>query len=311
MRIRRLLLAVALLSGTILFGFSGSALADDPPCQPWSVQTLASGQHRLENLEFDRHGSLYLSAHEDGQIRRMDPSGQVTTVLSGVPSPGAIRFREDPRTHRQIMYFNTGNSLQSAELGTPDGTIQRYDRANRVQSTWASGLVAPNGFTFLRSGDAVVSRDLGTGTGITHIPRQPDRYPVEPNWAALDGANGLVVAAPGTYLYTVLTFVPNSPVYRILIADPTQIELVADLGNAKGLDDLTGDSQGVLYITANGSNEIIRLNPATGNICVIANLLTGGPMNPTSVRVGRGPGWSQESVYTSAWDGTVRKLSPP
>jgi streptogramin lyase len=310
MRIRTLWLAVTILSGVQLL-FAAPAVADDPPCQAWSVQTLASGQHRLENLEFDGHGGLYLSAHEDSQIRRIDPSGQVSTVISGVNSPGAIRFRLDARTQRQIMYFNTGNSAQSAELGTADGTIERYDRARRIQTTWASGLVAPNGFTFLRDGDAVVSRDLGSGTGITHIPRQPDRYPVEPNWAALDGANGLVVATPGTYLYTVLTFVPNSPVYRIRIADPAQIELVADLGNAKGLDDLTADSKGVLYIAANGSNEIIRVNPTTGNVCVISSLLTGGPMNPTSVRVGRGPGWSQDSVYTTAWDGTVRKLTPP
>jgi hypothetical protein len=286
-------------------------MADDPPCQPWSVQTLASGQGRLENLEFDGHGSLFLSAHEAGEIRRMDPSGQVSTLITGVNAPGAIRFRKDIRTRREMLFFNTGNSLQSAVNGTPDGTIDRFDVARGVRSAWATGLIAPNGFTFLRGGDAVVSRDLGNGTGITRIPRQPDRYAPQTNWAMLDLANGLVLATPGTWLYTVLTFVPNAPVYRIRVEDPSQIELVADLGTAKGLDDLTADSSGVLYITANGSSEVIRVNPASGNVCVITSLVTGGPNNPTSARFGRGPGWPSASLYVTAWDGTVRKLTPP
>jgi hypothetical protein len=78
-------------------------------------------------------------------------------------------------------------------------------------------------------------------------------------------------------------------------------------GIFKGLDDLTIDSKGVLYVAANLAGEVIRLDPATGAHCVIVT----GLQNPSSLKFGRGPGWAADRLYVVAFDGTVRELTPP
>jgi hypothetical protein len=70
---------------------------------------------------------------------------------------------------------------------------------------------------------------------------------------------------------------------------------------------MTIDARGVLYIAANATGEVIRLDPATGNHCLIAT----GLQNPSSVKFGRGPGWPADRLYVTAFDGTVRELTPP
>lgn len=63
----------------------------------------------------------------------------------------------------------------------------------------------------------------------------------------------------------------------------------------------------MLYITANGSGEVLRLDPGTGEACVLAS----GLGNPTAVTFGAGPGWEPDHLYVTAWDGIVREPVPP
>jgi hypothetical protein len=70
---------------------------------------------------------------------------------------------------------------------------------------------------------------------------------------------------------------------------------------------MTIDAAGVLYIAANGTGEVIRLDPATGVHCVIAS----GLQNPSSLKFGRGPGWAADRLYLVGFDGAVRELKPP
>jgi sugar lactone lactonase YvrE len=167
----------------------------------------------------------------------------------------------------------------------------------------------PNGLVFLPNGDAVVSRDLGTGTGMTRIRARNPEHP-QFNWAQLDDTNGMAVDPRGRWLYTVETFAPESRVYRIRIGNPSRIEVVASLGEGtvpKGLDDMTIDARGRLYIAASIAGEVIRLNPRTGVSCVIAS----GLQFPSAVKFGRGPGWSKRSLYVTGFDGAVIRLAPP
>jgi hypothetical protein len=80
-----------------------------------------------------------------------------------------------------------------------------------------------------------------------------------------------------------------------------------DSGIPKGLDDLTIDSKGILYVAANAAGQVIRLDPATGKHCVIVS----GLQNPSSLKFGRGAGWSPSHLYVTSFDGTVRELIPP
>jgi sugar lactone lactonase YvrE len=298
----RMRLAAAVALAAFVAAVPGAGAATDP-CAPWQQKTLKSGLGSLENLEFDGSGGLLLSASGPGAIERLTPDGNVTTLVPNVNAPGG------QRVIGRTLYFNTGDSAQSGVTGTADGTLERFDLDTHQRTTFASGLTMPNGLAVLPNGDFVVSRDIGSGTGITRIPLSDPAHP-QANWAQLDDQNGMAVDPSGTWLYADQTFTLDSKVFRIRIADPTQMSVVAtlyDSGIPKGLDDLTIDSKGILYIAANAAGQVIRLDPATGKHCVIVS----GLQNPSSLKFGRGAGWSASHLYVTAFDGTVRELIPP
>jgi len=299
MRLRRLTLTLALLAVVGALGASSAQGA----CTTWSQRTELSGQGLLENLAFDHRSALLLSASTQDAILRVDRRGNVEHLIDDVNAPGGLRVRGD------VLFFNTGDSAISGLQNLSDGTIERFRFKTGQRSVYAQGLTMPNGLIFLPNGDAVVSRDIGTGTGMTRIPAGDPEHP-ELNWARLDDTNGMAVDPGGRYLYTVATFRPEAPVYRIKIKDPSRIRVVAELGEGGGLlalDDMTIDRRGRLFIAANLAGEVIRLNPDTGASCVIASDL----QNPSAVKFGRGRGWSNRSLYVTGFDGTVKRLTPP
>jgi sugar lactone lactonase YvrE len=279
-----------------------SAHAADPACTGWTQRTVASGLGSLENIEFDGTGGLLLSASGPQAILRMAPDGTTTTLVPDVNAPGG------QRVVGRTLFFNTGDAAQSGLMSTADGTLERFDLDTGVRSTVASGLTMPNGLAILPNGDFVVSRDIGSGTGITRIPHDDPGHP-QTNWTDLDDQNGMAVDPTGTWLYAVQTFTRDSAVYRIRIADTSDRSIVASLSDPgpKGLDDMTIDAGGILYIAANPTGEAIRLDPATGEHCVIAS----GMQNTSALKFGRGPGWRADSLYVVGFDGVVRELSPP
>ncbi|MEA2473888.1 MAG: hypothetical protein QOE06_1803, partial [Thermoleophilaceae bacterium] len=113
----------------------------------------------------------------------------------------------------------------------------------------------------------------------------------------------------GTWLYADQTFTQDAAVYRIRIADPSDRAVVATLADPapKGLDDMTIDAKGILYLAANGTGEVIRLDPSTGAHCTIVT----GLQNPSALKFGRGPGWHADRLYVVGFDGAVRELTPP
>lgn len=296
----RALAAATILAAVIAAAPAAQGATD--PCTPWSQQPLGDSLGSLENLEFDGRGNLLLSASGRGSIELMTPDGTVSTLIPNVRAPGG------QRVVGKVLYFNTGDAAQSGLAGTPDGTIDRFDLDSRVRTTFASGLTMPNGLAILPNGDFVVSRDIGTGTGITRIPRSDPAHP-QANWSDLADQNGLAVDPTGTWLYADQTFTLESAVYRIRISNPAQRSVVATLGDSgpKGLDDLTIDRKGVLYLAANLTGEVIRLDPSTGKHCTIVT----GLQNPSALKFGRGPGWDANHLYATAFDGTVREFIPP
>jgi hypothetical protein len=251
-----------------------AALALSPPpapaatgsCRPWKARTVARDLGLLENLEFDGRGGMILSNIAHGAIERLMPDGRVTTLAANVNAPGGLRVGG------RTLYFNTGDSLPSGQQGIADGTIDRLDLRTGARTTWARGLTMPNGLLLLRGGDALVSRDIGPGTGITRVPRR-DPAAIRTNWAALDDTNGLALDPRGRWLYADRTFAKDSPVVRISLAHPRRVRVIARLhrrGPLLGLDDMTIDRAGVLYIAANGGGQVIRLDTRTRRSCVIA-----------------------------------------
>jgi len=295
------MVAAGALTAALAWGAPARA-AGDASCAPWKVRTIASGQGVLENLEPDGRGGLLISNNGAGEIDRLTPDGRVSTLIAGLNSPGGQRL------HGGYLYFNTGDSAQAGLLQTTDGTIERYDFATGRHVTWTSGLSMPNGLIFLPSGDAAVSRD-SPGWGITRVPfADPAHF--QRNWVATNDSNGMAIDPTRTWLYFDETFQPGGLVMRARLADPSDVEQVAALGSGLDLDDLTIDRAGVLYVAANRPaplGQIIRLDPATGRSCVIAD----GLADPSAIKFGCGPGWPGDRLYVVGFGGDVYELSPP
>ncbi len=291
---------LALATGGVLAA-PAAAGAQSPACTPWESRTVVSGLGgRVENLEPDVRGNVFVSLSDGDRVVRVAPDGGTTPVAERIESPGGMRVRWP------FLYVNTDNALPSALAGSTNGTIERIDLRTGARSTYARGLTAPNGLVLLADGDALVSRAIGSGTGVTRVDAADPSRP-QTNWARVDETNGLALDAAGRWLYAAMTFTADSRIVRIDVADPTKVEDVArlsDPGAPKGVDDLAIDAAGVLYLAANGSGEVLRLDPRSGDACAIAS----GIRQPSSVRIScTGP----ERLYVTAFDGALRELRPP
>ena len=160
---------------------------------------------------------------------------------------------------RGRLYFVTGDDPTSGLLGLADGGIERFNLKTMVRSPWAFELTMPNGLAFLPNRDAVVSRDLGQGTGIIRVPHDDPSHP-QANWAEVAESNGMAVDSTDRWLCTVQTFAARGRVYRVRINHPSRIDVVAAVGD-KALDDMTIDRDDRLYIAAGKTGEIVRVNP--------------------------------------------------
>ena len=293
-------IAAAALAATMVAAPAGAA-----DCTRWTQRVVASGLGSLENLEPDGTGGMLISASSRSAVERLEPDGTRTTVAANMPSPGGLRVRG------RTLYANTGAGAANGVLGTTDGTIQKINLVSGKRRTYTDGLTMPNGLVFDADGNAYTSRDLGMNAGITKVPVDNPKQPAI-NWAQLPDTNGLAVDPTNTWLYAVETFTAESRVYRIALADPTVVETVAELGTllgdpVNGLDDMTIDADGVLYITANGMGRVFRLDPLSGASCIIAD----GLQNPSAVKFGRGSGWAADRLYVSGFDGRIVELRPP
>jgi sugar lactone lactonase YvrE len=273
------------------------------PCARWTDRVIASGLGSLENVEADGLGGLLVSASDQGAVVRLGRDGKATTLVPNVSSPGGLRVR------RGVLFFNTGDTVASGLMDRPDGTLERFDLRTRKRTVYARSIIMPNGLVFLPNGDALTSRDFGGPPAIYVVPRGDPAH--HRAWAQTDDSNGMAVDPSGRFLYANQTFKHDSPVLRIPIANPKKIEVLARVGEFKGLDDMTIDRAGVLYLAANGTAEIIRLDPRTRTSCVIAGGAAAGWRNTSAVKFGCGPGWRSDRLYVVGFDGVVHELVPP
>lgn len=293
----------ALLTVPLIGPAAGQAAPAGSDCRPWVATTVARVLGGLENLAFDGRGTMLLSRNNlvlPGSFDRLTPDGRVHTVVENVDTPGGIAVRG------RTAYFNTGDALVGALLGTQDGTIATVDLDTGVVGTHARGLKAPNGLAMLPNGDAVVT----AGAGLTLISHNDPSRQVP---FALPGVatNGLALDPSGRWLYTETSFLdPTTTVYAVDLHDPAASprEWTIPSGVLPNFaDDLVADGAGNVFVALNFAGKVVRLDTRTGATCTIAD----GLIMPTSVRFGAGPGWDDNALYLTALDGAVRKLTPP
>jgi hypothetical protein len=283
---------------------AAAAPAAPQACAPWTVSTVASGFGVLENLAFDGDGTLLLSEtvpFGDGAIRTLTPAGEKGTLVSDVASPGGIIVDGDR------VLFTTGNNVMAGLWGSTNGTVESVDRDGENRTTITEGLTMPNGLAKLDNGDLLVTHAFGDEPGLSRIPAL---HPSAPTKVRTDigSANGLFSTA--TQVYVGNTVERSTEVHVLdpadLTAEGTTLTLPGS-GATNAGDDLVVDSDGRVYMALNGAGKVVRVDPATGDSCELATDL---PLT-SSVRFGSGTGWDASSLYTTSFDGTVHRLTPP
>jgi streptogramin lyase len=279
----------------------------------------------LENLLF-AYDSLWISDSGGGHIVRLGPDGAEQDTVDA--APGGLAVGPDG-----LIYAGNGNSITDSLLRRGLSSVVRFDESDPAGTleTYAHGFDMANGITFAPNGDLFVSNDVGYGP--VKIPRADPS-----SWSELVhlwGTNGLVVDPAGGNLYTAITFDQRSPVERIPFSDPSSHVPAAVLTfgvlslepavytnpdpskpvvGLKGLDDMTRSDDGTLYVVANGMGELLRVDPISGDSCLVAS----GLQSPSSVRIaptGSAFDTSGEALtfYITEFSGNVRTLgySPP
>ena len=296
----RVVLIWAALACCVASSLTAVAHASARQCR-WSVSPVTSGLGSLENLAFDGSGGMLLSRTVDGagQIYRMTADGRGSALTGSVDSPGGIVV--DGGT----AYFTTGNNFVSALTGRTDGTISALDLSTHAIRTVATGLSGPNGLVRLPDGGFIVSRNLGLTPGLTRVGADggaQTRFAPQ-----LKFTNGLGFDRRRNAVVTSVDLSLITGVALIDLDDPSRIQRI-DLNLIRTNqfpDDLTIDNDGVIYLATDGGS-IVRVDPTTGASCTVASF----QLLSTSVRFGSGPGWDPASLYVTALDGSVKRLTP-
>lgn len=287
-RTRALLVAVIIAGGATTAAAPARA-APQPECSGWKVETVAQGLEQLENLEPDGNGGFYLSG--DTKVYHIDSAGKVRTELDDLAAPGGLQFDGSTLT------FLTREDGMLWDLDTTTGRLS------------SPTTFAGNGLLRLPDGDL-----LTTWVGTEGYPSKGlSRYHhesgvVAPNWAMVPRSEGLALSPDLQHVYTDDLF--TGQILRVPLDDPDNWTVVSTLpGPLPGPDDLTASQDGALYVAAHIEGAIYRVDPDTGDTCVITSELSGGWAGPTSVRIGpNGHGWA---LFVTAFDGTLRRVIPP
>ena len=285
---------------------AGQATQDPCPEAP-TPELFAAWDSSLENLAFDGHGHLYLSDAGRDRLVRFTPDGKSEVALEGVGN--GLVWGPDERLY-----------VAKAE-GDAWDILRSVDANATAFGTYATGLPAYNGMAFDAVGNLYVSDDNiappETPPDLVRVPAGGGSW--EP-WTDVYGPDGLALDPGLNALYTVVPADQSSPVLLLSTTDRSATQVVAYLSfgvatlapgahppqgdpaypEPKGLDDLTLGPDGLLYIAAHLSGELIRLDPDTAEACILAS----GLEEPSSVRVAHGFGAHGGKLFVTTFGGT-------
>jgi gluconolactonase len=273
------------------------------------AHVLFSGYGILESVIVDEQGRLYFTDTANDQILRANAPGDTPVpYATGIPELGGMAF--DPMTGDLLV--GSGDSIATGtqgNLGNYQAKIMRIDKTTQTVTTYASGLKMSNGVVVTGDGTLFASSDVAVdGDGIDRVG--PGGAPVEPGWADVASANGLVIDSTGQFLYADQTFQPAA-IKRVRLSDPSQIDTFvqaapADL--AAGLDGITRDENDNLYAAANSGGQIWKITNPGREICALANMAP-FPSGPSAVAFGQGSsGFSSANLYAVTFGGEVIEL---
>ena len=241
----------------------------------------------------DAAGNLYITQTTSSRIRRVDASGIITTVATGLRHPRGVAvdaasnlYIADLGNHRVQRVDAEGNVTTVTGTGTR-GTSGDGGPAFEAQLDNPQGVVVDSGGNLYISGRAQIRRVDGSGTittiaGIGESGYSGDGGPAIA--AELNGPSGLALDVSGNL------YIADTSNYRIRRVDGTgTITTIAGIGESDYSGDggpavlarlydpagVTVDGEGNLYIADSGNHSIRRVDGA-GTITTVAGTGTRG-----------------------------------
>jgi gluconolactonase len=292
-----LLVALATLPALSAALIHAPPVSAAPDCSAGRIpaRTVASTGDTLEYGIFDRLGRFFYSDQSTSMLMRIDRFGEPPKPLAPIPAPGAMVFAQDGS-----IFIGSGDSLQNGATGdlNPMSGLIRVNPDTGAMETYVTGLGMANGLALAPHGTIYATNDAGFD--IDRVQRGKVTHP----WARVYSTNGVAVSPDNRYVYVSQTFAPAA-IQRISVAHPSQVTPYAVAQGADifaGLDDMTIDGQGNLYVAANGAGQVWKVD-TSGAICVLA----AGLRFPSAVNFG--VGLNSENLYVVGFDGNISELA--
>jgi sugar lactone lactonase YvrE len=267
---------------------------------PANVEVLVGGQFgRSEGIAFNGEGDLYVTA--DSSLWRVSTGGEIEWIAEMYSNLGIA-----PIGARDLLVADFGPTNAFGHGPNDDGLVWRITPEGDT-SIVATGIGDPNFVLVREDGSFLVSDDAVNeiwivDNGIARLFTDSIAHP-----------NGMVSSADGSILYVAQIFseidpyVWNNRIWALPLqgGEPAgSPELVCTTGEHLGPDGLAMDELGRIYVAANQSGSVLRVDPADGSVEVIVEDLPG----VASLAFGRGA-FDHHAIYaTSTRTGRVWKI---
>ena len=278
------------------------------PKFPVTPEVFISQFNGAEGITFNAEGRLFIGANN--AIWIAEPDGSAKKIADVHRHLGQARIGR-----RDILACDFGPTNVFANGPNDDGIVWRITPEGK-KTVVAAGIADPNAVVVLRDGTLLVSDD-----GTDKI------YRVKNNkvsvWStAVPFPNGLALSLDNRTLYVAQIFGDLKPTPAGNLKATTFVDLIwaFNLRNGlpvgppkvigrtggRGVDGLVMDELGRVYIADNGAGKIMRLDPKSGEMTLIAE----GMPNVASLVFGEGK-FDREAIYatsTSTGGGKIWKV---
>ena len=239
------------------------------PKLPVAPEVFISQFQGAEGITFNGEGRLFLGANN--QIWIAEPNGGVTRIAEVDRHLGQAGIGT-----RDILAADFGPTNIFEHGANDDGVVWRITPEGR-KTPLVKGIADPNAVLVLRDGSLLITDD-----GTDKIYRFRDG--VLSVWStAVPYPNGIALSLDERTLFVAQVFSALKPVVfddrvwaiRTENGDPVGAPTLAARTGKGGVDGLVTDELGRIYIADNGAGAIVRLDPATQALTVIAEGMTG------------------------------------
>ncbi|UCF40958.1 MAG: SMP-30/gluconolactonase/LRE family protein [Gemmatimonadota bacterium] len=260
---------------------------------PVEARVLVDGVfERCEGIAFNGEGKLFVAGNQ--AVWQVRASGEVAKVTDVYSNLGLAPIGE-----RDLLMADFGPTNRFTQGPNADGIVWHITPGGHKTRVVNGGIGDPNFVLVLPDRSILVSDDA-----TDEIFRVERSGAMQLFTDAIGHPNGMVLAPDGSILYVAQIFTSLRPLviddrlWAIPLEDGRPAgapRVIAHLGTGAGNDGLAMDEAGRIYVAANGTGEIWRVDPATGETVLIAENLPG----VASLAFGQGE-FNHQAIYATS-----------